>query len=101
MSQIGRSPRIADPIDWPRMVASRMPVSVIRSAPYFACSPSKTRFTSPSLPTSSPMTKRRGSRAKLASKLRRSTCRPSTAGDVSEYSAGTTGTFSGECSDRL
>ena len=84
MSQIGRSPRMAAPIAWPRIVASRIPVSVSRSSPYFACSPSNTRLTSPNLPMSSPMTKMRGSRAKLASKLRTSTCLPSTVGDWSE-----------------
>ena len=93
--------RIAEPVDWPRMVASRIPVSVMRSSPYFACRPSNTRFTSPSRPTSSPMTNRRGSRAKLASKLRRRTWRPSAIGDESEYTAGTTGTLSGDSSEVL
>ena len=77
MSQIGLKPRIAQPVDWPRMVASRMPVSVNRSSPYFACRPSNTRFTSPSRPTSSPTTKMRGSRAKFASKFLSRTMRPS------------------------
>ena len=101
MSQIGLSPRIALPVACPRIVASRIPVSVTRRSPYLACSPSKTRLTSPSLPTSSPITKIRESRAKLASKFRSSTIRPSTVGDESEYSAGTTGTFSGDSVDAL
>src|SRR4029079_8579375 len=69
MFEIGRRPRIAAPIDWPRIVASRIPVSVSRSAPYFDCRPSNTRFTSPSRPTSSPITNRRGSRTMLAESL--------------------------------
>ena len=42
------------PMAWPTMVASRMPVSVTRSSPYFACRPANPWLTSPSLPTSSP-----------------------------------------------
>src|SRR5438105_4406984 len=62
MSTTGRKPRSAAPTPWPRMVASRIPVSTIRSAPCFAWSPSKTRLTSPSFPTSSPRMTMRGSR---------------------------------------
>ena len=33
--------RIAMPIAWPKIVASRMPVSVTRHSPYFSCRPLK------------------------------------------------------------
>ena len=41
------SPTPARPIACPRMVASRMPVSLTLSVPYFSCSPRKPWFTSP------------------------------------------------------
>ena len=37
ISTIGRSPRIASPMPWPRIVVSRIPVSATRSSPYFSC----------------------------------------------------------------
>ena len=51
------------PMAWPRMVASRMPVSVTRHSPYFSCNPLKPWFTSPRRPTSSPKAITRGSRS--------------------------------------
>ena len=37
ISAIGRMPRIAIPMAWPTMVASRIPVSETRCIPYFSC----------------------------------------------------------------
>src|SRR4051794_29869057 len=61
ISQTGRKPRMARPTAVPTIPDSASGVSMTRSSPKSFCSPSVTRKTPPSLPTSSPMMRTFGS----------------------------------------
>ena len=83
------------------MDTSRIPVSVTRNSPCLACKPANAWFTSPIKPTSSPITKTRGSLSRMASKQALRISRPSKTEGSSEYFTSTGGTASTLNSDSL
>ena len=74
------------------MVASRIPVSATRGAPYFSCRPATPRLTSPSLPTSSPKMHRRAGRGQQDVKVGLQHLKPAHLGASGPYSGATAAT---------